>query len=354
MQQSKFFSVYILIHCIILALVVGMAAAAFSMSNGLLLLENPTTATTSANSRAAMVGKVEVAKDKIKKSIKPVVGGCEVWDTPPGGMVEGYYRIKTWGTAASSVSECLCPGGSTKVLIDTKVQPITYLGNPQDEWRLKYNIVVASYAVDPQAWPNTYVYLEPICTSSVPTTSQYFALTAGSLISENVTATSVQRYWFSSSVPSNIAQQFGYCFIAPGSYVSKDCCIDTAYCCPYYYDWDETCDCPTVISPNCYYMQNPIIVYPRPLAKTRAGWMEGILNSYYGIPHDDSQISTLYTPPSQFASRLSILSGIGLVIFNHKPGGVPLNLPPGATSTVQKWVCVSNNDEGWDNNWGLP
>ena len=120
MKKFNFFSIYILINGIVLALVVGMSAAAFSMSpEGLLILEAPTAATTSANTRGAMVAKVEVQKEKTKKAIKQVAGGCEMWESTD------FFRIQRWGAAtsapyASSSMMCYCPSGFDKVEIRTR------------------------------------------------------------------------------------------------------------------------------------------------------------------------------------------------------------------------------------------
>jgi len=137
MKKFDFFSIYILINGIVLALVVGMSAAAFSMSpEGLLILEAPTTATTSANTRGAMVAKVEVEKDKIKKAIKQVAGGCEMWESTD------FFRIRRWGAAtslpySSSSMICNCPSGFTKIQIRTRQENINDFSS--GDWYNRYS-----------------------------------------------------------------------------------------------------------------------------------------------------------------------------------------------------------------------
>ncbi len=347
MKQSKFFSVYILIHCIILALVVGMAAAAFSMSNGLLLLENPTTATTSANSRAAMVGKVEATKDKIKKSIKPVVGGCEIWDTGDRGVIAGYFRAKRWGvatTTADNLLGCDCPTGTNKILIYSGAQNVTTMANPADEWRFKYNLYLArnyaDYSNGTIDW--TQVSLSPVCvsvTGTAPgivvnsTSSKFYSQRANTLVANATTYTMpLQVHWVENNIPANYAQQIGYCFVYHGiTPTDGNCCCDSRYCYAGQYN----------PPPEPY---ETVITDPAACSRAQTA------SQYYGIARDNEQWSTIHNPYGG-ATPCSIPSGCGLVVYNHQQTST---LPSGATTSVQKWVCVSNTDEGWDNNWGLP
>jgi|GEM_PF-2292060 len=347
MKQSKFFSVYILIHCIILALVVGMAAAAFSMSNGLLLLENPTTATTSANSRAAMVGKVEATKDKIKKSIKPVVGGCEIWDTGDRGVIAGYFRAKRWGvatTTADNLLGCDCPTGTNKILIYSGAQNVTTMANPADEWRFKYNLYLT------RNYPLSYldnwdsVALSPVCvsvTGTAPgvvvdsTSSRFYSQRANLLVANaTYTVSSMQTKWVrEGDIPGDYAQHIGYCFVYHGiSPTDGNCCCDTRYCYTGQYNPPPATD-------------------ETPITDLYACYRAQTSSQYYGIARDNLQWSTIHNPEGGWNGPLNMPSGCGLVVYNHKQTST---LPSGATTSVQKWVCVSNTDEGWDNNWGLP
>lgn len=135
MKKSQFFSIYVLIHGLVLALVVGMGVAAFSISvEGLLILPVPTTATTSANTRGAMVAKLEAEKDKTKKEIKQITGGCEIWDTGT------FWRVKRWGNAVPVNYDlsmtCDCPSGFIKVAVGSSSKSISSVQN--GEWYHHY------------------------------------------------------------------------------------------------------------------------------------------------------------------------------------------------------------------------
>lgn len=130
MKKSQFFSIYVLIHGLVLALVIGMGAAAFSMSNGLLILEAPTTATTSANTRGNLVARLVNGQDQLKKSLKSVAGGCEMWDTGT------FWRVKRWGVATSSPYSnlsmtCSCPTGYTQTSLGTSSISVSDVRNAQ-------------------------------------------------------------------------------------------------------------------------------------------------------------------------------------------------------------------------------
>ena len=138
MKKSSFFSAYVLVHGLILALVVGMAAAAFSMQNGLIILDTPTDAVTSANTRGSMVGKFEAGKQRVKRSLKPIAGGCEMWES------NDFFRIKRWGTATSSPHPkysmtCNCPNGFTKIQIRQRQESIQDFSGINNEWLHKNN-----------------------------------------------------------------------------------------------------------------------------------------------------------------------------------------------------------------------
>jgi len=325
MKKFNFFSIYILINGIVLALVVGMSAAAFSMSpEGLLILEAPTAATTSANTRGAMVAKVEVEKDKIKKAIKPVVGGCELWTSG------GYFRIKSWGSATSSFvsssPNCLCPASSTKILLSSTTMPITNLEYPVDEWRLRYNVTLDQYCGGYEC--NT-TYIVPVCTdiTNPNEAGGRLGIFANSLISTNTNSTTSpsQFIFYNNQLPprNNWEQTFGYCYMNNLNF-SSSVGMDPYTCC-----CDPMADCPAEV----YNQSIPYCNQTEALAQR------------FGIPWDRYQVGP---------SAREIPSACGLVIFNHNPSSSPhIGLPSGTTSTVEKFICIVPNN-GWDNNWGLP
>lgn len=315
MKKSKFFAAYILIHGIILSLVIGMGAAAFSMSvEGLLILPAPTTATTSANTRGAMVAKVEAEKDKIKKRMKPIIGGCEVWTSG------GYFRIKRWGRATSTIStspDCSCPIGSTKTLLSSTSLPITNLEALSDEWRLKYNVTTDNYCGGYQC---STTYVVPVCTDETNPNEAggTLGMFANSLISTNYNSTtSPQLIFYNNALPPNDWEQgFGYCYMN-GINFSSSIGMDPTTCC---------CDS-TACSATDF---NKSIPY--------CGQTEALANRF-GIPWDRDQDG---------ASAAEIPSACGLVVFNHHPTSSPtIGLPSGTTSTVEKFICTATN--GWDN-----
>lgn len=336
MKKSQFFSIYVLIHGLVLALVIGMGAAAFSMSSGLLILEAPTTATTSANTRGAMVSKIEAEKDKIKRAIKPVVGGCEIWDTFDRGVAAGYYRAKRWGAATASSSNvsdltsCACPAGTTKTLLSHDSQPLTNISLAQDEWRFKYNINLnKSYpgSQEPPAGTDWDFALTPACVTSTGANSKFFLNRAGSLVATSTLPMNniVQQRWGDDSeVPANYVQQIGYCYVYPGEISTGDCC-----CGPY-------CD---------LYPDYPEVLITDQYACGRAQ----AASQYYGINWDWYQwlpYATVYGWP-----YFNQPSGCGLSVYNHTATST---LPSNATTSVDKWICVAKSNYGWDNNWGLP
>lgn len=337
MKKSQFFSIYVLIHGLVLALVIGMGAAAFSMSlEGLLILEAPTTATTSANTRGAMVSKIEAEKDKIKRAIKPVVGGCEIWDTFDRGVAAGYYRAKRWGAATASSSNvsdltsCACPAGTTKILLSHDSQPLTNISLAQDEWRFKYNIRLAMTYPDSLAGSYDQFALSPVCASSSAANSKRFLNRAGSLVSTStltINNIDFSHQWNDESeIPANYVQQIGYCYVHHG--------IDT---------WDGNCCCETGCS--LYPSGNETLVED-PAACSRA---QNSAN-YYGILRDHRQWWLRANQMNGWPA-FNAPSGCGLSVYNHTTTST---LPSGATTSVDKWICVANSNYGWDNNWGLP
>lgn len=336
MKKSKFFSVYILIHGIILSLLIGMGAAAFSMDNGLLILPAPTTATTSANNRGAMVAKIEAEKDKIKRAIKPVVGGCEIWDTFDRGVAAGYYRAKRWGAASASSSNvsdlasCSCPAGTTKILLSHEAKPITNISLAQDEWRFKYNIYLAMSYPEALAGPYDQFALSPVCASFSEANSKRFHNMAGSLVSTStltINNIDFSHHWNDESeIPANYVQQIGYCYVHSGADTSDGkCCCDSGACAPY-------------PSGNQTLVEDPA-------ACSRA---QNSAN-YYGILRDNKQWWLAANQQNGWPS-FNAPSGCGLSVYNHTATST---LPSGATTSVSKWICVANSN-GWDNNWGLP